>query len=165
MINLKRTTFKRRLGNYNERLTPLKFKYKANAKQFIYNAEVKDLVVSMVEHLAKENPNREQALEYAKKALVLIHKRQKLIKLANKSDAGWLVVEEYESDELADDSEDDKKSGRHKIKPPGRKSNCCKLRISDSERTLTSFPMARCEVASFFQGNCVQVACFLCNFK
>ena len=29
--------------------------------------------------------------------------------LADKSDAGWLVVQEYEQDELADDSEDEKR--------------------------------------------------------
>jgi hypothetical protein len=38
-------------------------------------------------------------LEFAKKALVLIQKRKKMIKLDDKSDAGW----------LAEDSEDDKK--------------------------------------------------------
>ncbi|CAB4045171.1 Hypothetical predicted protein, partial [Paramuricea clavata] len=47
----------------------LKFKYKANAKQFIYNAKVEDLVGSTVEHLEKENSSCEQALESAKKAL------------------------------------------------------------------------------------------------
>ena len=30
----------------------------------------------------------------------LIHKRQKLIKIADKNKDGWQVVEEYESDEL-----------------------------------------------------------------
>lgn len=39
-------------------------------------------------------------------SLDLIRKRQKLIKLADKSDAGWLVVQEYELEELADSSED-----------------------------------------------------------
>ena len=38
-----------------------------------------------------------------------IQKRQKLIKLADKSEAGWLVVEEYEQEELAEDSDDEKR--------------------------------------------------------
>ena len=39
-------------------------------------------------------------------SLDLIRKRQKLIKLGDKSDAGRLVVQEYEQEELADSSED-----------------------------------------------------------
>ena len=36
---------------------------------------------------------------------------QKIIKLANKSEAGWLAVKEYQAEELASDSED-KKNGK-----------------------------------------------------
>ena len=39
----------------------------------------------------------------------MIHKRQKLIKIADRYKDGWQVVEEYESDELASNSEDEKK--------------------------------------------------------
>ncbi|CAB4041197.1 Hypothetical predicted protein [Paramuricea clavata] len=118
----------------------LKFKYKANAKQFLYNAEVKDLVVSTVEHLAKENPNRDQALEYAKKALVLIHKLQKLIKLADKSNAGWLVVEEYESDVLAADSEDDKKIRKAQDKASRKKNQLLQTKKKRQRTNSYEFP-------------------------
>ena len=40
---------------------------------------------------------------------LIIKKRQKLIKIADKNRNGWLVVQEYESDDLASDSEDEKK--------------------------------------------------------
>lgn len=46
-------------------------------------------------------------LEEVKK---LINKRNKLARFANKSPAGWTAVEKYESDELADHSEDEKKA-------------------------------------------------------
>jgi hypothetical protein len=134
----------------------LKFKYKANAKQFIYNAEVEDLVVSTVEHLEKENPSREQALESAKKALVLIQKRQKMIKLADKSDAGWLVVEEYESDELAEDSEDDKKIRKAQDKAARKKKQLLQTKTNKRQRTnSSSFPSALSEDRLLFRGNCV----------
>jgi len=35
--------------------------------------------------------------------------RQKIIKLADKSEAGWLAVKEYEAEELASDSDDKKR--------------------------------------------------------
>lgn len=41
----------------------------------------------------------------------LLH-RNKLIKIADKSAGGWDTVKEYESDELASDSEDDKRLKR-----------------------------------------------------
>ena len=39
----------------------------------------------------------------------LIANRQKLIKIADRSDLGWAVVEEYTADELAADSDDEKR--------------------------------------------------------
>ena len=41
--------------------------------------------------------------------ITLLKKRKKSTRFADKSPAGWSAVEEYESDELADDSEDEKK--------------------------------------------------------
>ena len=41
-------------------------------------------------------------------AKLIIKKRQKLIKIADKNRDGWLVVQEYETDDLSSDSEDDK---------------------------------------------------------
>ena len=40
---------------------------------------------------------------------LIIEKRQKFIRIADKNRDGWLVVQEYESDDLASDSEDEKK--------------------------------------------------------
>ena len=45
----------------------------------------------------------------------LIKKQQKLIKLADRSKDGWLVVQEYESDDLASNSEDEKKIRKAKL--------------------------------------------------
>ena len=49
----------------------------------------------------------DSANKMAKRTIKLIERRQKLIKLGDKSEAGWLAVDEYESDELAEDSADE----------------------------------------------------------
>ena len=51
---------------------------------------------------SKVNPAAQDARE-------LLRKRQKLIKIADKSRDGWQVVAEYEPDELASGSEDEKR--------------------------------------------------------
>ena len=79
------------------------------------------MVASTVEHLEKETPDQEQAVESAKKALALVQKQQKMIKLADRSEVGWFVVEEYESDELTEDSEDDKNIRRAQDKAARKK--------------------------------------------
>ena len=50
----------------------------------------------------------------------LLHKRQKLIKLADSSEAGWDAVQEYESQDIASVDEGDKKI-RYAIAAPNRK--------------------------------------------
>ena len=57
----------------------------------------------------------------AKRTIKLIERRQKLIKLADKSEAGWLAVDEYESDELAEDSADEKRIRKAQDKAVGKK--------------------------------------------
>lgn len=84
-----------------------KLKKKGNLKQFLFNAELLDEVKSITEDL--QTQDTASASKTAKRTIKLIERRQKLIKLADKSEAGWLAVDEYESDELAEDSADEKR--------------------------------------------------------
>ena len=84
-----------------------KLKKKGNLKQFLFNAEILDEVKSITKDLHTQDTA--SANKAAKRTIRLIERRQKLIKLADKSEAGWLAVDEYESDELADDSADEKR--------------------------------------------------------
>ena len=80
------------------------FKYKGNRTQFEFNAEL-DEILSRILNSADE---ADKVRLLANEAKTTIKKRQKLIKMADKSKDGWLVVEEYESDDLASDTDDEK---------------------------------------------------------
>ena len=77
------------------------FKRKENELQFQFNDRVADKVVAAVVAIGKAEPasgNSKALLDRAEKELkegmnLLIH-RQKVIKLADRSEAGWAVVEE-----------------------------------------------------------------------
>ncbi|KAL5499646.1 hypothetical protein EMCRGX_G011099 [Ephydatia muelleri] len=60
-----------------------------------------------------EAASGKEQLDLARKEIAegtsFLARRQKLIKLADRSESGWAVVEEYDADVLADDSDDEKK--------------------------------------------------------
>ena len=49
-----------------------------------------------------------QAKENISEGIGIVQERQKMIKLADSSDYYWKVVQEYESNHIANDSEDEK---------------------------------------------------------
>jgi hypothetical protein len=59
------------------------------------------------DNLSQENVNATK--RKISEGMDLIKQRQKLIKLADSSDADWRVVDEYIANPLADDSDDEKK--------------------------------------------------------
>ena len=122
----------------------VQLKYKGNQKQYELNAEL-DSIIESIETLIKK---------YSQEARELIRKRQKLIKIADKSKDGWQVVAEYESDELASDSEDEKRLKK------ARETASRKRRQKD-QLTSGSGKKARAAVGSdnqLFRGkkNCLQ---------
>ena len=90
-----------------EAKTSSSFQFKGNKLQFEFNSSLLDSINIALDHLHKgdlSGVNKE--LDNVKASL---NKRNKVISFADKSPAGWAAVEGYESDELADDSEDEKK--------------------------------------------------------
>ena len=96
-------------------------KKKGNNKQFLFNAEILDELDVITEELHSED-----TLKIMKRVDKFIQKRQKLIKLADKSEAGWLAVDEYESDELADDSAVEKRIKKAQEKAARKKKDHAK---------------------------------------
>ena len=98
-----------------KREKPYAFKKKSHQVQFDFNEQVTERIDNARDEL-KKRPAHGAAVDRALKALdegiELLATRQKLIKIADRSELGWKVVEEYEADELASGSEDEKKLER-----------------------------------------------------
>ena len=87
--------------------TGQQLKLAGNKDQFIFNAELQNSIEESTELL--QHQDFEGALVKLETAQKSLHLRQKKIKLADKSDAGWLAVKEYEAEDLASDSDDEKR--------------------------------------------------------
>ena len=115
---------KRRVSAVHERTTcelaqkitksSYQFKKKANEIQFNFNSGVEESIVAVKKELEKIEATGEQE-EPVKKAATLLdeglkalERRQKHIKVADRSEFGWATVEHYDSHPLAADSDDKK---------------------------------------------------------
>ena len=83
------------------------FKKKGNEQQFKFNQKV--LKANNKAAKALECGNLAKVKECLTEGTVLLANRQKLIKLADKSEYGWATIQEYVDDELADNEADAKK--------------------------------------------------------
>jgi hypothetical protein len=83
------------------------FKQSYNKDQYEHNAKVNQALVETAECLERGDSNK--AKEKIEQGKTLIKKRQKLILLADREEHGWEVAKCYVSDNLATDSEDEKR--------------------------------------------------------
>ena len=93
------------------------FKRKGNEEQFKANVRVIDKLREADSHLTDSLSQNTAESTVSAKARVsegidILNHRHKLIKLADSSELGWKVVQEYESHPLADDSDDEKRMYR-----------------------------------------------------
>ena len=94
----------------------------------------------------------------------MLKRRQKLIKIADRNKDGWKVVEEYESDDIASDSEDEKRLKRAK-EAVGRKRRQSLLQLPDrNKRQRFQKPTRRFFVVSVSYSNCACILMILCIF-
>ena len=93
---------------------PYSFRRKGNEAQALFNAKVDETLAQAESDAASvagpsAAPALQRVVEALRKGRALIDERQKLIRLADRSEHGWGMVDEYTADDLAEDSEDEKR--------------------------------------------------------
>ena len=93
---------------------PFQFKRKGNEEQAAFNARVDQALTEAQLELPgrSESPALERAHKAIERGRKLLAERQKLIRIADRSELAWSVVSEYTADELADDLDDEKRLGK-----------------------------------------------------
>ena len=86
-----------------------KLQRKSHEVHYTFNEEVKAKFNSVKAALHETPPSVEKAESAIEEDEKLTNGRQKLIRIADRSEHRWATVEEYEEDELADNSDDEKK--------------------------------------------------------
>jgi hypothetical protein len=111
--------------------------------------------------LDANNPSQEgisKAKEKLAEGMSLLNYRQKIIKIADSSDLGWRVVQEYNANPLADDSEDEIKL----FKAESRAER--KVKSEKSKKTKRTHHYVTPATDKFSQGQ-KQGRCFNCGVK
>ena len=92
------------------------FRKKGNEIQSAFIDQVVEQVASAASCIGRVEVAEEWGSEFLKKAkedldegMKILSRRQKMIKFADRSEAGWAVVEGYEDNVLASNSEDEKR--------------------------------------------------------
>ena len=84
------------------------FLRQGNQSQYDFTDTVRGQVQDALSDLERGG-SEETAIFSLRKAVEMLERRMRLIKMADRSEYGWAVVAEYEADELAVDSDDEKR--------------------------------------------------------
>lgn len=133
------------------------FRKKGNENRYKHKARVLTKLKESREYL---NCGSDDGVESAKSSIAegieMVKNRQKVIKLADSSQLGWKVVQEYQANRIADDSDDEKKiymyraerkvfNGRKRQRfEPYQKKPATVTRMETDERSTSSGKPGRC---------------------
>ena len=84
-----------------------KWKREGNQKQFEFNADVLEILVKATQACKAGDVSTTNV--HIESATRKISNRQKLIRMADSTEGGWQTVKEYEGNDLASNSEDEKR--------------------------------------------------------
>ncbi|XP_038071245.1 uncharacterized protein LOC119740116 [Patiria miniata] len=115
------------------------FKRDGNQQQFSHCEKVLTLIETSLQNI--ETLDLDEAKSNLKEAIKATKERQKLIRLADRSELGWGVVKEYVADTLAEDSSDEKRIKKAE-KAAAAKKPAPKKRASSSSRPYQTKTMA-----------------------
>ena len=119
----------------------VEFKSKGNKKQFEHQQQVLDCLTEAQHSLASSK--YEKAKRAIEEGINLTEKRIKVIKLADRSEFGWSTVGEYLSDDLASNSEDEKRIFRSERRAERRSKQAASRRKISARGARSSFNSAR----------------------
>ena len=156
---------------------PHRFKKEGNEDQYKFNLKVTDAIVEAKEACSSQQLDKVHAsLEKGEK---LLSERQKHILLADKSDFGWSLIQEYKRNDLADDSDDEKKIIRAEARARTQaKQNLArnKIKLSSSRKEPSAFTPVAPTTSSHLYSNSARPiptvqtrlqtkpgSCFACN--
>ena len=87
------------------------FRRPGNESQYAFAEKMLEHIDSAIQFLDQEGRTEDLRREL-EEVRTMLAERQRMIKLADRSELGWAVVAEYEADELANNSEDERKIAR-----------------------------------------------------
>ena len=107
--------------------------FKTNEDQYRFNSKLMDALDEAKSSCSTQNLDKVK--ESLEKGENLLAERQKHILLADKSDYGWMVIQEHKKNDLADDSDDQKKIIRAEARArTNQNSQKAKSRMTASRR-------------------------------
>ena len=86
----------------------IKFNHTGNERNFQFNGQVVAKLLSLKDHLV-DLPPESEAFKILDETIELLRERNRKIRIADSSEAGWLTVKHYESSPVSLSEEDDKK--------------------------------------------------------
>ena len=86
---------------------PRRFKKKANEDKYRFNSKLSDMLTEVKSSCSSQQLDKVK--ESLDKGESLLAERPKHIPLADKSEFGWMIIQEYKKNDLADDSDNEKK--------------------------------------------------------